>query len=183
MERDTEIIGDNLFEKYNLMNKFGSCQNCDGHCCEEQIITITNYELELIAKHLKMSKRNFTKKYLIPTPINDLILMNRIDMDMWTIKDKPCPFLKKGKCSIHKVRPNICRFFPISFSYDEGVAILSGLKICPISKNILNSLKEFTKNQYPNTYENFSNFYRAEGHIAEFPLGLISKFVDDIRCK
>ncbi len=34
---------------------------------------------------------------------------------------RPCPFLKDGKCTIHEIRPESCREFPLTERGDCGV--------------------------------------------------------------
>ncbi len=51
---------------------------------------------------------------------------------------KPCPFLKDGKCSIHPIRPESCREFPLGRNLDHGIG-------CPALKAVLEAAKRVEK--------------------------------------
>ena len=70
------------------------CFRC-GCCCRDNKILITLNELELIER--KIGKTNLDVK---PT-INNIW--------EWTVK--PCPFYTNGLCSIHNIRPAMCRMY------------------------------------------------------------------------
>lgn len=71
------------------------CKAGCSHCCK-MAVTISNHEAQIIADHLKIEHNN--------PPMN---------MDRDSMVDRymgaPCPFLKKGVCSIYEVRPLACR--------------------------------------------------------------------------
>ncbi len=51
---------------------------------------------------------------------------------------KPCPFLKDGRCSIHSIRPQSCREFPLGRNLDHGIG-------CPALKTILEAVRRVEK--------------------------------------
>ncbi|HAY20988.1 MAG TPA: YkgJ family cysteine cluster protein [Desulfobacterales bacterium] len=79
------------------------CQLC-GECCEGRGgILPTAIEIEIIARFLKMSVRQFKETYLESTPLG------------LTVKNKTaggCIFNDQGRCQIHPVKPRICRNWP-----------------------------------------------------------------------
>lgn len=77
------------------------CLQC-GNCCKTISPLVNNDDLNRISTVLKMSKADFTKKYLEKDQDGDL-----------KIKTLPCPFLGEDNyCSIYEDRPKDCREFP-----------------------------------------------------------------------
>jgi uncharacterized protein len=79
------------------------CQQC-GECCEGRGgIFPTPGEIDLMAQYLKMSVEQLRQDYLEITPLG------------LAVKNKPvggCIFNDQGRCSIHPVKPRICRDWP-----------------------------------------------------------------------
>lgn len=54
----------------------------------------------------------------------DLGLFEHLELEVeskWPVLIKPCPFLKNARCSIHPIRPESCREFPLTERGDCGV--------------------------------------------------------------
>jgi Fe-S-cluster containining protein len=80
------------------------CTEC-GQCCTGApgYAWVTDEEIQTIADHLKMSVKDFGKRFL------------RIAKGRYALVEKKnydCIFLKDKKCSIYPVRPTQCRTFP-----------------------------------------------------------------------
>ena len=79
------------------------CQQC-GECCQGQGgIFPTPVEIDLIAQYLHISVVEFRKDFLELTPSG------------LAVKNKPgngCIFNEHGRCTIHPVKPRICRDWP-----------------------------------------------------------------------
>lgn len=92
------------------------CLDC-GNCCKTMTPTYLKSDIKRIAKHLKMSPKQFEEKYTYEDKTGDI--MN---------KNVPCQFLQPdNKCSIYALRPVDCRGFPHtnnprkSFTYSYNV--------------------------------------------------------------
>ncbi len=76
-------------ELYTFARNYTPCKKGCSHCCHYKV-TVSEVEIAHIEKHTK-KKRN--KQF---SPIRDF-------------HGSPCPFLKKGACSIYGARPFVCR--------------------------------------------------------------------------
>jgi Fe-S-cluster containining protein len=86
---------------------YSACKQGCSHCCN-MAVTLTTTEAELIGKHVG-------RKPKVPQVAPDVILTNQSKY-----RAVPCPFLKKGKCSIYEVRPLACR---IHFNMADTAAL------------------------------------------------------------
>lgn len=76
------------------------CLGC-GNCCKTMTPTFLPSDVKRIARHLKISARQFHEKYLTKDG-KDLVN-----------KKVPCQFLQAdNKCSIYAIRPVDCKGFP-----------------------------------------------------------------------
>lgn len=74
---------------------YSACKSGCSYCCNIAV-TLTTTEAELIGKYIG-------RKPTIPSHRVDIIANQR------KYSGVPCPFLKKGKCSVYEVRPLACR--------------------------------------------------------------------------
>lgn len=81
------------------------CTEC-GQCCTGApgYAWVTDKEIEAIAAYLKMTVKDFSKKYLRYVNGRYSLLEKKVSFD--------CIFLKDKKCQIYPVRPSQCRTFP-----------------------------------------------------------------------
>lgn len=82
------------------------CSQC-GRCCSgpnEGYIWITKPEIELLAKHLDITIKQLSRKYLTHLGARTSIIEHK--------QTKDCIFLTNGCCEIYNVRPNQCRTWP-----------------------------------------------------------------------
>lgn len=79
------------------------CLAC-ANCCKVMTPTFTKADLKRIAKHFRMSEKDFYTKWL-ETDKDNGDKVNRI---------QPCQFLnlENNKCSIYEIRPEDCAKFP-----------------------------------------------------------------------
>lgn len=112
-----EKIKNNHLEENDTF-KFG-CNQC-GECCRNRHdILLSPYDLYRISKYLKIKISGVIEKYC------ECYIGQ--DSKLPVVRAKPktdnfvCPFLNKGKCSIHEVKPVICAMFPLGRATDaEG---------------------------------------------------------------
>ena len=75
------------------------------------------------AKYVKLSQAEFEKRYLYRTAQQRRFRKPR---------DRQCPFLVDGGCSIHPAKPTQCRTFPFWPEYVEDREEWNGLRrFCP----------------------------------------------------
>jgi Fe-S-cluster containining protein len=80
-----------------------TCQQC-GECCQGRGgILPTQGEIDLIAQYMKVPVEDLITNYLEQTPLG------------LAVKNRPaggCIFNEQGCCTIHPVKPRICRDWP-----------------------------------------------------------------------
>lgn len=113
-----EISDGKKYTKHD-MARLG-CNDCNGcsQCCEKMGDTIVLDPLDVyrITKHLNCDFQNIIGTY-IDLRIVDGVCLPGIRM---TDETGACGFLKGGRCSIHAIRPGICRLFPLGRAYEHG---------------------------------------------------------------
>lgn len=97
------------------------CNDCSGcsACCQgmSDTIILDPYDMHLLTSGLNASFDSLMEKYIELRLVDGIILPNLL-MDPNTDR---CNFLsKEGRCTIHKIRPGICRLFPLGRIYDHG---------------------------------------------------------------
>jgi hypothetical protein len=79
------------------------CTQC-GTCCQgEGGIYLSREEINRISQFLNLSQRQFLKKFC---------LLKNGKTYIHTREDGYCHFSKKGRCTIHEVKPTPCRQWP-----------------------------------------------------------------------
>lgn len=112
------------------MTQIFECQKC-GACCQgESTVSLSQEEIEELAKFLNLSKKELFQKYLIQR------CKNRIEMK---IKKGACIFYDKKRklCLIHPVKPIKCKewpFPPTIFADKENFLIIQNF--CPGLKKL-----------------------------------------------
>ena len=80
------------------------CQPGCTSCCEQQgFVYLSEGDVDRIAKFLRLSKREFERRYVYRT--KNLIRFR-------VPRESQCHFLDGNGCSIHPVKPVQCRAFP-----------------------------------------------------------------------
>lgn len=123
MQREVDIreISDGYKYYCNDMARIG-CNDCHGcsSCCENMngLIALDPYDFY----RLVSGDKDFTFDNLLNINI-ELIVDRGILVPTLKMRegDGKCTFLSEGgRCSIHSVRPGICRLFPMGRLYEEG---------------------------------------------------------------
>lgn len=101
----------------NFIPKSGTfkfkCAEC-GECCRdiapEDKVLMSTVDIYRIAKHLGMEMTDVIEKYCDMVPGGESMIPLIVMRDHL---DTTCIFLKKGKCSIHEVKPIACSLHPL----------------------------------------------------------------------
>ncbi len=116
------------------------CLDC-GNCCRTSVTTFTTSDISRAAKYLKISKKQFIRKFLIKD--------NRDDS--YITMQTPCPMLNDDNtCQIYEVRPDVCSSFPHTHrdNFKNRIhAHTANLKMCPITYAVVSRLYEILQQQ------------------------------------
>lgn len=113
-----------------------SCMDC-ANCCKKMTPTYSRKDVLRIAKHFKMTYKQFYDKWLTIDKNKDVVN-----------KTTPCQFLGKDNlCTIYDIRPADCAEFPHfhrrDFRYQAEEKIISqNLAFCPATLVLVEKLKE-----------------------------------------
>lgn len=164
-----------------FLSSFAECDNCWSFCCTI-IDDINLFEQDILrmSKYLKMSERKFIPRYTKKiTSKTDWMYERRMNI--------PCPFLKDHRCSIHSVRPDVCRRFPVCRF--QGIYKFGLLHIynCPLSAHIYEGFLDFYDDFSPEISKLFDTATEkspdGEGVIEmNFPLVLFDLYLAWLFC-
>lgn len=115
---DISTVSDGKKYKANDLVKIG-CNECKGcsECCKNMhgLITLDPYDVSRIINGLTITFESLLNSYFELISDDGILLP--------ALKMKPsgeCVFLNDdGRCSIHKIRPGICRLFPLGRLYED----------------------------------------------------------------
>lgn len=96
----------------------GNCQGCH-KCCTGMgsSIVLDPYDIWLMKTHLEKSFQDLLNEGRIELNMVDGLILPNLRMG----ENDRCTFLDEhGRCSIHGVRPGICRIFPLGRVYDDN---------------------------------------------------------------
>jgi Fe-S-cluster containining protein len=84
------------------------CAMC-GRCCSQRLILLNTEDVFRLADHFKMTVPVFMEKYGVVFATTEASKKPRLYLK---VAGEKCPFFADNKCSIHPVKPLICRLFP-----------------------------------------------------------------------
>jgi Fe-S-cluster containining protein len=97
---------------------FYNCKKC-GKCCHEYPVSLGDDELLVLLK--KDGNRVFDL-------LDESVVSN--------ILKPPCGYLKNKECSIHEIKPFVCKLYPFSLSRGNIIVLF----FCPLGKEIYEEL-------------------------------------------
>jgi Fe-S-cluster containining protein len=111
------------------------CTEC-GNCCAEMQLQVTDRDVSDMARALGMRPKAFREQYTEKQRDGHRYL-----------KDVPCPFQSRKKCTIYESRPSRCRGFPYLHTNIRGdiSGALDRAPYCPVVFNVLEELKADTE--------------------------------------
>lgn len=105
------------------------CKGCS-KCCESDMgstIVLTPYDMYNLEKATGKSFDELLTSFHIELSMIDNIILPNLKMD------SGCKFLVEGRCEIHKLRPGICRLFPLGRIYkDKGFKYFLQVQECAV---------------------------------------------------
>jgi Fe-S-cluster containining protein len=117
------------------------CFRC-GVCCTKWQPMVDKQELEVIARGIGMSVKDFRKEYIQLYPFRD-------DAYLLARRNGACAFLKADgwqlNCSIHTLRPNACRIWKPHLSRrecQEGLKMLKSVGSLALPTDLYTSVKD-----------------------------------------
>lgn len=123
MRREVQLedISDGKLYTVEDMVKAG-CADCMGcsACCHGMgnSLILDPYDIYLLTKGLGKSFMEMVNDKEIELNMADGVIIPNMSMSG---KNEACHFLDdKGRCSVHDIRPGICRLFPLGRYYTEG---------------------------------------------------------------
>jgi len=112
-----------------------ACLDC-ANCCKKMTPTYTRKDVNRIAKHFKMTYKEFFDKWLHVDENKDIVNTSL-----------PCQFLgKDNKCTIYAIRPDDCAGFPHfirkDFRYQaKEKTFINNISLCPATLVFVEKLK------------------------------------------
>ena len=128
--------------EYNKIEKeFGNCLDCDIPCCYDMKVTIEETDILKISRYLKIPPKQFKEEY------TEMYVYESKNERIIKFKDDYCPFYKDKLCSIHEIKPENCRIFPLTIDIwkDTGLPCLRVHQVfqCHISTNFMMGFLEY----------------------------------------
>lgn len=157
MERDVDIneISDGKKYSINDMVRVG-CNDCRGcsSCCEgmKGLITLDPYDVYRLSS--KMGSFDKLMKENIELIVDKGVIIPALAMRK---DDGKCTFLdNQGRCSIHDIRPGICRLFPMGRLYEDGsYTYFLQVNECPADNKTKVKLKQWLDTPDIKRYEQY----------------------------
>lgn len=120
------------------------CTQC-ANCCRVATVTITERDVERLARYLRVSAARFVADYTTESADEGRIL-NRT-------KEAGCVFLDGNECTVYDARPDTCQRFPHMVRGAGSIAsrmwqFVDRATYCPIVYNSLEAFKEQLRFRY-----------------------------------
>lgn len=131
---------------HRILRRF-KCHLC-GLCCNVPPM-LTVEDMKRLASHLNLTFDTFIQVYTVIPTEGKPYLMN------------PCPFLSGNICTVHSIRPKVCRFFP----FQVDVPLVFGLDWCPLAQDIARAI--FKKFPYPAETQELPDFMKFRKQIVD----------------
>ena len=175
MRREVDIneISDGKLYSVNDLVKV-VCNDCAGcsKCCRGmgESIILDPYDVYRLCGGLELSFEQLLASYVELNVVDGIILPN-LKMNK---ESNSCSFLNsEGRCSIHSIRPGICRMFPLGRIYnEEGFKYFIQIYECPSKNTGKVKVKKWIDTPNINQYEKYINdWHKLLKRIEEKILG------------
>ena len=122
------------------IHDFSDCSICN-LCCIDGVLHLDEEDIKKISKYLKINPKSLVEHY---TTYN--LKTGEIKIDM------PCSFLKKNRCIIYPVRPEVCRNYPV-FVQNNDIVYVYGIETCATATLFFGAYADFLETYYPDCYK------------------------------
>ncbi len=135
------------------------CQDCVGcsACCRGMgtSIVLDPYDVYRLTQGLQVSFEELLRGYVELNVVDGIILPNLAMAGA----DEKCAFLnEQGRCSIHRIRPGICRLFPLGRIYEnESFQYFLQVHECPKENKTKVKVKKWIDTPDVKRYEAYIN--------------------------
>ena len=166
---DGKLYGSNDLVKADC----GDCKGCFACCCGMgESIVLDPMDIHRLTSGLNVSFEGLLAHYIELNVVDGIILPN---LKMQGELDA-CAFLnKEGRCSIHPIRPGICRLFPLGRYYENGsFKYILQTHECKKENRTKVKVKKWIDTPDLKQYEEFVNTWhyflnQKEAYVAEHP--------------
>jgi hypothetical protein len=103
------------------------CHRCGACCKGEGAVHVGPAEVERMAEHLGLNRREFLRRFAIRLADEEWMLTEKPNVERW------CVFLERDAeglygCSVNPVKPDQCRSYPMKWRNDDSYRTCAGLK-------------------------------------------------------
>ncbi len=117
------------------------CTTC-ANCCRVATAKVAERDIEVLAKHLRLTRAKFLAAYTVESEEEGIILKRS--------KETGCVFLSGNECTVYEVRPDSCKRFPNMVRGNGSILsrmweFIDRATYCPIVYNSLEAFKVETK--------------------------------------
>lgn len=116
-----------------ILSHYSCPDRCKAHCCRSCDIQFGKLEYKKIAgRGLKFQHILNTKTKIL----REKIMIDGCVFIGFELKQKPCPFLKKNRCSIQDVKPLTCEIYPFALAKPAHPKLVC-LEPCPMGVEVM----------------------------------------------
>jgi Fe-S-cluster containining protein len=126
--RELKISKEQFKELYNKcldILAFYSCPEDCNICCSCDIYFSQQDYNQIKKRHPKAIKKI----------VHHNETVNGIKTNGYTFIEKPCPLLENNRCTIHDVKPKICKMYPFDFKAETFEMV--SIDPCPLGKEVM----------------------------------------------
>ncbi|MEE1303727.1 MAG: YkgJ family cysteine cluster protein [Agathobacter sp.] len=158
MDKELRKITDGRFYELNDMVKVGchDCQGCSA-CCQGmgQSILLDPYDAYMLTTNLGKSFEELMEGP-IELHVEEGLILPNLRMAGQGGMDK-CSFLNsEGRCSIHSIRPGICRLFPLGRNYEgDRMNYFLLTRECPVTNKTKMKVSKWIDAENVKQYQQF----------------------------
>lgn len=132
------------------------CHDCEGcsSCCTGMgdTVLLDPYDVYRLCKGLNKRFEQLLIEQKVDMHTDGGLILPHLKMR----EDDTCAFLENGRCSIHAIRPGICRLFPLGRQYSEGTVRYFLLEdACPAQNKTKMKVGKWLDQENLKQYEDF----------------------------
>ncbi|MBI3736929.1 YkgJ family cysteine cluster protein [Candidatus Sumerlaeota bacterium] len=122
---ETSAISEAEFQ--SAIEREFKCNRC-GHCCKgDGVVEVGLEEIDRMAAHLGLSRKEFVGKYAVKAGATKWWLIDQKNPERW------CIFLTLGPdglygCAVNEAKPDQCSSFPAKWRNEDSFRTCAGLR-------------------------------------------------------